>query len=75
MEASEIYLQIQNMGIKLLTQTYEIPSDADPADYTLYANLRAFVQVSRMPDFERRIAELEEKPLRGQALTMSTQGR
>ena len=25
LEASEIYLQIQNMGMKLLTQTYEIP--------------------------------------------------
>jgi predicted ArsR family transcriptional regulator len=61
LEASEIYSQIQKMGMTLLTQTYEIPSDADPFDYALYANLRTLVQVSRMPDFERRIAELDEK--------------
>jgi DNA-binding Lrp family transcriptional regulator len=60
-EASEIYLQIQNIGVKLLTKTYEIPNDADPADYALYANLRAFVQVTRMPDFAQRIAELDKK--------------
>ncbi len=60
-EASEVYSQIQNMGVKLLTQTYEIPEDADPSDYALYANLLAFVQVSRMPDFERRVAELQKK--------------
>ena len=60
-EASEIYSQIQNMGMKLLTQTYEIPKDADPSDYALYGNLLAFVQVSKMPEFERRVAELEKK--------------
>ena len=49
------------MGMTLLTKTCEIPKDADPADYALYANLRVFVQLSRMPDFERRIAELEKK--------------
>lgn len=60
-EASEIYSQIQNMGVKLLTQSYEIPGGVNPSEYALYAGLRAFVQVSRMPDFERRVAELEEK--------------
>jgi DNA-binding Lrp family transcriptional regulator len=60
-EASEIYSQIQDMGMTLLTRTYEIPGGADPSDYALYANLRVFVQVSRMPDFERRITELEKK--------------
>ena len=49
------------MGMIQLTQTYEIPSDADPFDYAVYANLRTFVQVSRMADFERKIAELEKK--------------
>ena len=61
LEAAEIYSQIQNMGMALLTKTNEIPADADPADYALYANLRAFVQLSRMPNFERRVAELEKK--------------
>src|ERR1700722_13356200 len=61
LEASEIYSQFQNMGMALLTKTYEIPKDADPSDYALYANLRVFVQLSRMQDFERRIAELEKK--------------
>jgi len=61
LEASEIYSQIQAMGMKLLTQTYEVPKSTNPSDYAIYANLMAFVQVSRKPDFGRKIAELEEK--------------
>jgi len=61
LEAAEIYSRIQMMSMKLLTERYEIPRDEDPSDYALYASLRAFVEVSRMPELVESIDELDEK--------------
>lgn len=60
-EAAEIYSQIQNMGLVLLTQSNDIPREANPADYALYANLSAFLKVYKMPGFRRKMEELEKK--------------
>lgn len=60
-EAAEIYSQIQGMGLALMAKTPEVPLDADPYDYAVYANLRVFVEVNRLPGYSKKLAELEEK--------------
>jgi DNA-binding Lrp family transcriptional regulator len=60
-EALEIFARIQNMGLALMAQKHDIPAGEYPFDYVLYENMRAFVEVSKMPEFHRGISELEER--------------
>lgn len=60
-EAFEIYSQIQKSMRDLLSGTYEIPKEADPIDFAIYANMRAFAQVCGRPDVQGRISQLEKK--------------
>ena len=60
-EAFEIYSDIQkNIMVKVSTFG-DIPKDADPIDFSLYANMQAFAQVCGKPTTQAKIVELEEK--------------
>ncbi|MGH9920420.1 MAG: winged helix-turn-helix domain-containing protein [Nitrososphaerales archaeon] len=60
-EAFEVYSEIQKIGMTLLSLMNQIPEGVNPVDYGIYANMKAFIQVFGMPDFQRKISELEEK--------------
>jgi hypothetical protein len=60
-EAFEFYSQIQQSMRALLSETYEIPKEADPIDFAIYANMRAFAQVCGRRDVQERISQLDRK--------------
>lgn len=59
-EAFEIYSQIQKVGMAFISHMNEIPEGADPVDYGIYVNMRAFAQIFGTPDFQLKVSELEE---------------
>ena len=59
-EAFEIFSEIQK-SIMVLYSSSEIPKNADPFDFALYANMRAFVNICGGPDAQEKISELERK--------------
>jgi DNA-binding Lrp family transcriptional regulator len=60
-EAFEVYSNIQQSMRALLSGTYEIPKEADPIDFAIYANMRAFAQVCGRRDVQERISQLDKK--------------
>ncbi len=57
--AFEIYQDIQK-HLMLEVSTYgEVPKNADPIDYAMYANMQAFVQVCAKKETQTKILELQ----------------
>jgi len=44
-----------------MTAFSDVPKDADPMDYSLFANMQAFAQVCSNPATQAKISELKEK--------------
>jgi DNA-binding Lrp family transcriptional regulator len=60
-EAFNIYSDIQGHLMAEMTAFSDVPKDADPMDYSLFANMQAFAQVCSNPATQAKISELKEK--------------
>lgn len=60
-KALETYSEIQKLALGLQAQGFEIPKESDPVDYFHYAGMRAFVDLHKLPEFHRKVAELGER--------------
>lgn len=69
-DSFKIYSEIQKSLMVVLSRFSEIPNDADPIDYALYANMLAFAKVCKEPRVQQRILELD-KSLSLYAATLS----
>ncbi len=68
--AFEIYSDIQKNMMARITTLGDIPKDADPIDYSLYANMQAFAQVCGKPTTQAKILELEQNLAKFQTRSM-----
>ncbi|MCW4029375.1 MAG: winged helix-turn-helix domain-containing protein [Candidatus Bathyarchaeota archaeon] len=59
--AFEIYSEIQNILMTKMAAYNEVPQDADPVDYSLYANMVVFADICGQPRVQARIVELERE--------------
>ncbi len=60
-EAFELYSDIQNKMMAIVSGFGDVPKDAYPIDYALFASMYAFAQVFKTPDIQIKIDELEKK--------------
>jgi predicted ArsR family transcriptional regulator len=60
-EAFKLYSDIQGLLMAEMSAFSDVPKDADPVDYSLFANMQAFAQVCNQPATQTKIAELKEK--------------
>jgi hypothetical protein len=60
-EAFEIYSNIQRSLMIEVSTFGDIPKDADPIDFSLYANMQAFATVCGKPATQAKITELQQK--------------
>ncbi len=59
-EAYEIYTNIQNNMMAHLSTFNEVPKDADPIDFSLFANMLVFAEVCGKPEVQEKIVALKE---------------
>ena len=59
--AYEIYSDIQKNLMLKVSSFGDIPKEADPIDFSLYANMQAFAQVCGKPAIQAKIVELERE--------------
>lgn len=60
-EAFELYSEIQNKMMAVVTGFGDVPKDAYPTDYAMFASMYAFAQVFGTPDIQIKIGELAKK--------------
>jgi hypothetical protein len=60
-EAFDIYSEMQKEMMTTLLTLGDIPKEADPSDFSLYANMHIFVQLCSKPATQTKISELEKK--------------
>jgi hypothetical protein len=60
-EAFEIYSDIQKKSMVIISELGDIPKDADPTDFSLFANMQAFAKVCGEPLNQAKIVALQEK--------------
>ncbi len=60
-DAFNVYSEIQNLMLAEMAAFTEIPKNAVPMDYSLFANMYAFIVVSTKPATQAKILELKEK--------------
>jgi hypothetical protein len=60
-EAFEIYSDIQKKSMAIISAFGDIPKEADPIDFSLFANMQAFAKVCGEPTTRAKIVELQEK--------------
>jgi beta-xylosidase len=60
-DAYEIYTTIQKEIMAKLWAFKEIPKEADPIDFVVYATMQAFVQVSGESSTQTKITELKQE--------------
>ncbi len=60
-EAFEIYSGIQKEMMLALLALGDVPKEAEPSDFSLYANMQVFVQLCSKPVTQTKIVELEKK--------------
>ncbi len=53
------FSEIQKMFMAAQAKDFEVPTNENPVDFALWRGLRAFVDVGKNPEFQRRLAELE----------------
>jgi hypothetical protein len=58
--AYEIYSDIQKNLMMTVSSFGDIPKEADPIDFSLYANMQAFAQVCGKPATQKKIVDLEQ---------------
>jgi hypothetical protein len=59
--AFEIYTEIQTRMMAKMGAYNEVPKDADPTDYSIYANMQVFADVCGKPEIQTKIVELENQ--------------
>jgi len=59
-EVFEIYSGIHKKIVAKLANSREIPKDADPVDYSIYASMKAFAEVCGEGDFAERISRVRK---------------
>jgi hypothetical protein len=59
-EAYEIYTNIQNNMMARLSTFNDVPKDADPVDFSLFANMLVFAEVCSKPEVQEKIVNLKE---------------
>lgn len=60
-EAYIIYSDIQKAMMIKLSNFSDVPEGVDPGDFSLYASMKATVEVYQNPKFQSKIIELEQK--------------
>ncbi len=60
-EAFAIYTEIQKMLVENMATYSEIPNDADPIDFSLFANMQAFAEVCCKPTTQAKIVRLQQE--------------
>ncbi len=60
-EAFELYSDIQNKMMAIVSGFGEVPKDAYPIDYALFASMYAFAQIFAESTTQSRLLELKEK--------------
>jgi hypothetical protein len=60
-EAFKIYSELQNNMISKFSAFGEIPKEADPVDFAVFANMKAFTQVYSEPETQTKMLKLQEK--------------
>lgn len=60
-EAYEIYSNIQNTMVAVLSTCDEVPKDADPVDFSLFMNMQVFAEVCGKPEVQAKICSLKQK--------------
>ena len=60
-EAFEIYSAIQKNMIIKMSAFGDVPNDADPIDFLMFANMQVFADVCGNPEIPKRIEDLKEK--------------
>ncbi len=68
-EAFAIYSDIQNNLMAELTAFNDVPQEADAMDYSLFANMMAFVEVLSKPAAQTKIAKLKGELTKYQQLS------
>lgn len=59
--AFKIYSEIQKKMMTKISSLNEIPKEADPIDFAIFANMQAFVQVYEEAETKGKLVELEKK--------------
>jgi hypothetical protein len=59
--AFDIYSNIQNSMMAVMSTYNDVPIDADPTDYALYINMQVFAEVCGKHEIQTKIVELKEK--------------
>jgi len=59
--AYSIYSDIQKSMMSVLSEFNEVPKGADPIDFSLFANMQAFVQVCGKSATQAKIEKLKQK--------------
>jgi DNA-binding transcriptional regulator GbsR (MarR family) len=60
-EALNIYSDIQKEMMTALLTLGDVPKEADPTDFSLFANMQVFVQTCSKSTTQAKIAELKQK--------------
>jgi len=60
-EAFDIYQNIQNSMVAVMSTYNDIPKNADPTDYSLFVNMQVFADVCGKPEVQTKIVTLKEK--------------
>ncbi len=60
-EAFEIYSNIQNSMMAVMSTYNEVPKDADPVDFSIFLNMQVFAQICSKPEVQAKICTLKEK--------------
>jgi hypothetical protein len=59
--AFKIYSEIQKEMLAKILAIHEVPKNADPVDFALFATMQAFAQVCGEPTAQARLMNLEQK--------------
>jgi len=60
-DAFEIYSDIQKKSMVIISAFGDVPKEADPIDFSLFANMQAFAKVCGEPSTQAKIVKLQEK--------------
>ncbi len=59
--AFELYSEIQGTMMAKMSAYNEVPQNADPIDYSLYANMQIFADTCGKPEVQAKIVELQNR--------------
>lgn len=60
-EAFDLYSQIQNQMMTIISKFGDVPKDVDPIDYAMFANMYAFADVFAESTTQTRLLKLKKK--------------